>query len=112
LCIEEELKLADLQRKKMNAEALVSHFENNDKEYPKIRNFIKEKVYTILSKGEILLKLATFSVIQLIINNPEYYGLIVNNNLLPTIHNTSSYLANTNNWTIKSYGHSPFITRD
>jgi predicted RNase H-like nuclease (RuvC/YqgF family) len=103
LCTEEELKLADLQRKRSNAEELVSHFENNDKEYPKIRNFIKEKVYATLSKGEILLKLATYSVIQSIINNPEYHNLIVNDDLLPAIHNTPSYLANNNNWTSQSY---------
>jgi hypothetical protein len=103
LCTREELKLADLQTKKLKAEALVSHFENIDKEYPKVRNFIKEKVYAILSKGEILLKLATFSVIQSIINNPEYYNLIVNDNLLPATHATPSYLDNTNNWTTQSY---------
>jgi len=103
LCTREELKLADLQTKKLKAEALVSHFENNDKEYPKVRNFIKEKVYAILSKGEILLKLATFSVIQSIINNPEYYNLIVNDNLLPATHATPSYLDNTNNLTTQSY---------
>ena len=100
---EEELKLAYLQRKKLNVEELVSHLENNDKEYPKIRNFIKEKVYATLSKGEILLKLATYSVIQSIINNPEYYSLIVNDNPLPAIHNTPSYLVNTNNQTTQSY---------
>ena len=103
LCTEEDLKLAYLQRKKLNVEELVSHLENNDKEYPKIRNFIKEKVYATLSKGEILLKLATYSVIQSIINNPEYYSLIVNDNLLPAINNTPSYLVNTNNWTTQSY---------
>jgi predicted RNase H-like nuclease (RuvC/YqgF family) len=103
LCTEEELKLADLQRKRSNAEELVSHFENNDKEYPKIRNFIKEKVYATLSKGEILLKLATYSVIQSIINNPEYHNLIVNDNLLPATQTMTSNLVNTNNWTTQSY---------
>jgi transposase len=101
LCTEEELKLNDLQRKKSNAEALVSHFENN--EYHKVRNFIKEKVYAILSKGEILLKLATFSVIQSIINNPEYYSLIINDTLLPATQTMTSNLVNTNNWTTQSY---------
>ena len=50
LCTEEEFKLADLQRKRSNAEELVSHFENNDKEYPKIRNFIKEKYMPLYPK--------------------------------------------------------------
>jgi len=50
LCTEEEFKLADLQRKRLNAEELVSHFENNDKEYPKIRNFIKEKYMPLYPK--------------------------------------------------------------
>jgi hypothetical protein len=101
LCQEQEVKLNDLQRKRLKEEALVRQFEN-DKDL-KIRNVVKEKVYNTLSNGEILLKLAISSVIQSIINNPEYYSLIVYDNLLPATHNTPSYLVNTNNWTTQSY---------
>jgi hypothetical protein len=101
LCQEQEVKLNDLQRKRLKEEALVRQFEN-DKDL-KIRNVVKEKVYNTLSNGEILLKLAVSSVIQSIINNPEYYSLIVYDNLLPATHNTPSYLVNTNNWTTQSY---------
>ena len=48
LCQEEEVKLTHLQRKKLKAEALVSHFQNNDEEYLKIRNVVEEKVYYII----------------------------------------------------------------
>ena len=73
LCQEEEVKLSDLQRKRLKAEALVSHFENNDKEYVKIRNVVEQKVYSTLSNAALLLKLAVSSVIHSIRNNPEQY---------------------------------------
>ena len=103
LCQEQEVKLNDLQTKRLKAEALVRQFKNNDKEYLKIRNIVKEEVYNALSNGEILLKLAIYSVIQSIRSNPEYYSLIVYDNLLPVTYYKPSYLANTNNWTTQSY---------
>ena len=41
LCQEEEVKLGDLQRKRLKTEALVNHFENNHKEYLRIKNVIE-----------------------------------------------------------------------
>ena len=37
LCQEEEIRLTDLQRQRLKAEALVSHFQNNNEEYVKIQ---------------------------------------------------------------------------
>ena len=73
LCQEEENKLADLQRKRLQAETLASHFENNNEEYVKIRNVVEHKVYSTLSNAALLLKLAVSSVIHSIRNNPEQY---------------------------------------
>jgi hypothetical protein len=77
LCTKEELKLADLQRKKFKAEALVSHLENTDKDYLRDRKFIEDKVSSVLSNGMILLKLAVYCVIQSIRNNPEQYFSLI-----------------------------------
>ena len=49
LCQEEEGKLIYLQRKRLQAEALVSLFENNNEEYVRIRNVVEHKVYSTLS---------------------------------------------------------------
>ena len=70
LCQEQEVKLNDLQRKRLKAEALVRQFENNE-EYLKVRNVVEEKVYATLSNNVILLKLAVSSVIQSMRNNPR-----------------------------------------
>lgn len=44
LCQEEEHKLTDLQRKRLQAEALANHFKDNNEGYVKIRNFVENKV--------------------------------------------------------------------
>ena len=54
LCQEEEGKLSNLQKKRLKAEALVSHFENNNEEYVKIRNVVEHKVYSALSNAVLL----------------------------------------------------------
>ena len=80
LCQEEEQKLTDLQRKRLQAEALVSHFESNNEEYVKIRNVVEHKVYSTLSNVALLLKLAVSSVIHSIRNNPEQYVQLIQDN--------------------------------
>lgn len=90
LCQEEEDKLADLQRKRLQAEALASHFENNNEGYVKIRNFVEYKVYSILSNVTLLLKFAVSSVIRSIKNNPEQYIQLIQDNFSPARYNTPS----------------------
>jgi hypothetical protein len=80
LCQEQEVKLNDLQRRRLKAEALVREFENNDKGYHKIRNVVEEKIYDILSDNAILLKLAVASIIQSMRNNPEQYISLIREN--------------------------------
>jgi predicted RNase H-like nuclease (RuvC/YqgF family) len=70
LCREEEHKLADLQRKRLQAESLASHFENNNEEYLMIRNVVEHKVCSTLSNAALLLKFAVSSVMHSIRNNP------------------------------------------
>jgi DNA repair exonuclease SbcCD ATPase subunit len=87
LCQEQEVKLNDLQKKRLKAEALVRQFENNDKGYHKIRNVVEEKVYATLSNNTILLKFAVASIIQSIRNSPEQYVLLIRDNFSSTNYN-------------------------
>ena len=91
LCQEEEEKLTDLQRKRLKAEALVSHFENNNEEYVKIRNVVEHKVYSTLSNAALLLKFAVSSVIHSIRNNPEQYISLIQDNFSSASYNTPSH---------------------
>ena len=91
LCQEEEYKLTDLQRKRLQAEALASHFENNNKEYVKIRSVVEHKVYSTLSNGALLLKLAVSSVIHSIRNNPEQYISLIQDSFSLARYNTPSH---------------------
>ena len=91
LCQEEEIRLTDLQRQRLKAEALVSHFENNNEEYVKIRNVVEHKVYSTLSNAALLLKLAVSSVIHSIRNNPEQYVQLIQDNFSSARYNTPSH---------------------
>ena len=95
LCQEEEVKLGDLQRKRLKAEALVNHFENNHKEYLRIKNAIEEKVYATLSNGASLLKLALACVIHSIRSNPEQYASLMYGKYLAVNYNMPSYSVHT-----------------
>jgi hypothetical protein len=84
-------KLADLQAKKMALEDLVKRFEKNNGEYLKIHQTVKDKVGSILSDGKVLLRLALYSLIESIRNDPVKYGsLIYYNNMYSTTD--SSYV--------------------
>ena len=98
LCQEEETKLAELQRKRLKAEALVNHFENNNEEYLKIRSVIEHKVYSTLSNVASLLKLAVSSVIHSIRNNPERYVQLIQDNFSPMSYNTPSHIFYTDDY--------------
>ncbi|HEY7082525.1 MAG TPA: hypothetical protein VH500_22780 [Nitrososphaeraceae archaeon] len=98
LCQEQEVKLNDLQKKRLKAETLVRQFENNDKEYHKIRNVVEEKVYDILSNNTILLKLAVASIIQSMRNNPEQYISLIRDNFLSTNYNIPHHPFYTNGY--------------
>ena len=98
LCQEEEDKLTDLQRKRLQAEALASHFENNNEEYVKIRNVVEHKVYSTLSNAALLLKFAVSSVVHSIRNNPEQYISLIQDNFSSARYNTPSHLFYTDDY--------------
>ena len=81
--------------KRLKAEALVSHFENNHKEYLRIKNAIEDKAYAILSNGASLLKLAVACVIHSIRINPEQYVSLMYGEYSPANYNLPSYSVHT-----------------
>jgi hypothetical protein len=87
LCQEQEVKLNDLQKKRLEAEALVREFENDYKGYLKIRNVVEEKVYDILSNNAILLKRTVACVIQSMRNSPGQYISLIRDNFSSTNYN-------------------------
>jgi transposase len=89
-------KIAGLQAKKVALEDLVKRFENNNEEYLKINQTVKDRVSSILSDGKVLLRLALYSLMESIRNEPLTYSSLIynsNNITLPgTIHYPASYV--------------------
>ena len=76
-------KIACLQAKRIALEDLVRRFENNNEEYLKINQIVKDKVSSILSDGKVLLRLALYSLMESIRNEPIKYSPLIyyhNNN--------------------------------
>jgi hypothetical protein len=86
-------KIADLHNKKIALEELVKRFENNNEEYLKIKQTVKHEVSSILSDGKVLLRLALYSLIESIRNDPvKYSSLFLCNNIPSTTMTNSSYM--------------------
>jgi transposase len=102
LCQEQEVKLDDLQKKRLKAEALVRQFEDSDKGYHKIRNVVKEKVNSVLSDGMIVIKLAVYCVLQSIKMNSEQYVLLTYDSFAPSNYDLSFYPDHINDLTLAS----------
>ena len=103
LCQEEEVKLSILQKERLKAEALVTQFQENNREYLKIRNVVEEKVYSVLSNGVVLLKLAVSTIIHSMRNNPEQYISLIRDNFSPANYNNSPYPIHSNNYDTQDF---------
>jgi hypothetical protein len=79
-CIRERRVIENLNNEKARLENLVTQFKNNNKEYNKIKQAAEEKVNDVLTNGKLILKFATFSVIESLRNNPELYNFMLYNN--------------------------------
>ena len=63
--IRERRQIENLNNEKTKIENLVTHFKNNNEEYlNKIKQAAEEKVKDVLTNSKLLLKFATFSVIE------------------------------------------------
>jgi hypothetical protein len=90
-------KISKLQSKKIELEALVKRFENDNEEYLKINQIVRENVSSILSDGKVLLRFALDSLIGSIRNDPVKYSHLIyncNNNMSMSTTSTtnSSYM--------------------
>jgi hypothetical protein len=79
-CIRQRRKIEKLYNEKARLEALVTGFKNNNEDYLKIKQAAEEKVKDVLTNGKLILKFATFSVIESLRSNPELYNFVIHDN--------------------------------
>jgi hypothetical protein len=85
-CSRERREIGNLQNEKARLEAIVTGYKNNNEEYlNKIKQAAEEKVKDVLTNSKLLLKFATFSVIESLRSNPQLYNFIMYNNSNNTI---------------------------
>ena len=73
--------LKGLQQQREKLEAFVYNYKNNDEDYTKVIKSIENKVQDLISDKKAFLKLAIFSLIHSMRNNPDKYtSLIYHNN--------------------------------
>jgi hypothetical protein len=70
-------KIAGLHAKRIALEDLVRRFENNNEEYLKIDQTVKDRVSSILSDGKGILRIAFYSLIESIRNEPVKYSSLI-----------------------------------
>jgi hypothetical protein len=79
-CKRERREIEKLCNEKARVENLVTYFKNNNEEYLKIKQEAEENVKSVLTNGKILLKFASFSVIESLRSNPELYNFVIHDN--------------------------------
>jgi hypothetical protein len=79
-CIRERREIEKIYNEKAIIGNLVTQFKNNNEEYLKIKQVAEEKVKDVLTNGKLLLKFATFSVIESLRSNPELYNFVIYDN--------------------------------
>jgi hypothetical protein len=73
--------LKGLQQQREKVEAFVYNYKNNDEDYTKVLKSIENKIHDSLSDKKPFLKLAIFSLVHSMRNNPDKYtSLIYHNN--------------------------------
>jgi hypothetical protein len=90
-CIRERREIEKLYNEKATLEALVTGFKSNNEEYlNKIKQAAEEKVKDVLTNGKLILKFATFSVIESLRINPELCNFV----LYDMSNNATTYPSN------------------
>jgi hypothetical protein len=75
-CKRERREIENLHNEKTRIENLLTHFKNTNGEYLKIKQAAEDKVKDVLTNNKLLLKFATFSVIESLRSNPEIYNFV------------------------------------
>jgi hypothetical protein len=93
-CIRGKREIENLYNEKTRLEVIVTGFKNNNEEYLKIKRAVEEKLKDVLTDGKLILKFATFSVIESLRTNPELYKFVIyDNSNNTTISFGSNYLS-------------------
>jgi transposase len=80
-CIRERREIADIYNEKARLESVVTEYKNNNEEYlDKIKHAAYEEVKSVLTDSKLLLKFATFSVIESLRMNSELYNFVIYDN--------------------------------
>ena len=78
--IRERRQIEKIYNEKVRLESLVIGFKNNNEDYLKIKRAAEEKVKDVLTNSKLLLKFATFSVIESLRSNPKLYNFVIHDN--------------------------------
>jgi transposase len=78
-CGRERREIENLYNEKARIENHVTHFKSNNEEYLKIKQAAEEKVKDVLTNGKLILKFATFSIIESLRINSELYNFVLYN---------------------------------
>src|SRR5215212_9426411 len=95
-CGREIREIENLYDEKTKLEAIVTGFKSNNEDYlDKIKQTVEEKVKDVLTNGKLLLKFATFSVIESLRMNSDLYNFIPYSTSVETAATTygSNYLS-------------------
>ena len=79
-CIRERREIENLYNEKARIENYVTQFKHNNEEYNKIKQAAHEEVKDVLTNGKLILKFATFSVIESLRSNPELHNFVIYDN--------------------------------
>jgi DNA repair exonuclease SbcCD ATPase subunit len=79
-CRGEAALLEGLQQHRAKLEAFVYNYKNNDKDYIKTIKSIENKIHDSVSEKKPFLKLAIFSLIHSMRNNPDKYASLIYHN--------------------------------
>jgi hypothetical protein len=93
-CIRQRREIEKLYNEKIRLEAIVTEFKSNNEEYlNKIKHAAEDKVKDVLTNGKLVLKFATFSVIESLRTNHELYNFISHSTAVETT-STATYGSN------------------
>jgi hypothetical protein len=76
-CQEVNTNIDKLERKEIRLKKLVRRFKENDEEYLKIKDTVKEEVMRLLLGGKQLLRLACWSIVESMRKDPEKYSSLI-----------------------------------
>jgi DNA-binding CsgD family transcriptional regulator len=76
-CQEEEAKVDRLEQERIGLKRLVKRFKDNNEEYLKIKNTVKQQVSGILFDGKRLLPLSLSSLMDSMRTNPQKYSNLI-----------------------------------